>query len=165
MKFRKKDKEGLFKGIFAGYLILILHVFLLAGIGLTVVLLKGMYDYLPWILGTAAVLVVIFAFVLYRRIRAGARDMKSVLASEEFADRDIEVNLLGGLARFNISGGRDDPSRLLDSGSDRVSRAGNSLESSETRAERKIIELATLYEKNLITREEFDEARLKVLHG
>ncbi len=165
MKFRKKDKEGLFKGIFAMYFILILHVFLLAGIGLTVVLFKGMYTYLPWILGGAAVLVIIFAFALYRKLRGGTRDMKSVLASDEFADRDIEVKLLGGLATFNISAETKDPSRLLPSGPENENRAGKALESAEGRAERKIVELADLYEKNLITREEFDHARQKVLQG
>ena len=165
MKFGKKDKEGLFKGIFAMYFILILHVFLLAGIGLTVVLLKGMYTYLPWILGGAAVLVILFAFALYRKLRGGTRDMKSVLASEEFAGRDIEVKLLGGLATFNISGGTDDPSRLLPSGPGKESGADKALESAESRAERKITELTSLYEKNLITREEFEDARQRVLHN
>lgn len=165
MKFRRKDKEGLFKGIFAMYFILILHVFLLAGVGLTVVLFKGMYTYLPWILGAAAVLLIIFAFAFYRKLRGGARDMKSVLGSEEFAGRDIEVKLLGGLATFNISGETYDPSRLLTSNPGKETGAGKALESAESRAEKKIIELADLYEKNLITREEFDNARQRVLHG
>ena len=165
MKFRRKDKEGLFKGIFAMYFILILHVFLLAGIGLTAVLFKGVYNYLPWILGTVTLLVIVFAYVFYRRIRTSTRDMKSILASEEFADRDIEVKLLGGLATFNISGRAGDPSRLLPSGSGRENIVENTLDSAESRAERKIIELTTLYEKNLITREELDDARQKVLHG
>ena len=165
MKFRKKDKEGLFKSIFAAYLILILHVFLLAGVGVTAVLFKGVYNYLPWILGTVTLLVIVFAYVFYRRLRTGTRDIKSVLASEEFAGRDIEVKLLGGLATFNITGRNDDPSRILPSGPGKENRTGIALESPESRAERKIIELTTLYEKNPITREEFDDARQKVLHG
>ncbi|MCW8801016.1 MAG: SHOCT domain-containing protein, partial [Desulfobacter sp.] len=98
MSIRKKDKDGLFKNIFAAYFILLLHVFLLAGIGLTVILFKGIYHYLPWIMGGIAIMVLAIAWLIYHRVRATSSSLSEVLGLPEFQDRAVEIRLLGGLA-------------------------------------------------------------------
>lgn len=165
MSIRKKDKDGLFKNIFVAYFILLLHVFLLAGVGLTVVLFKGVYHYLPWIMAGIAILVLGIAWIIYRRMRTTSSSLSEVLGAPEFQDRAVEVRLLGGLASFEIKAKQTPSAPLLEQPEDSLYPNAKLIESSVDRAERKMLELNTLYEKNLITREEFETAREKIIQG
>ena len=163
MSIRKKDKDGLFKNIFAAYFILLLHVFLLAGIGLTVILFKGIYHYLPWIMGGIAILVLAIAWLIYHRVRETSSSLSEVLGLPEFQDRAVEIRLLGGLASFEIKA-KEHP--VLPNAISRSPYADDRLiESAADRAERKLLELNGLYEKDLITREEFERARQSIIQG
>ena len=167
MNIRKKDKEGLFKSIFTAYFILLLHVFLLAGVGLTVVLFKGVYHYLPWIMAAIGILVLAIAWIIYRRMRESSSSLREVLGTPEFQDRAVEVKLLGGLASFKIKA-KESQALLPEHPDSQLytdSRDTRLIESSVERAERKMLELNTLYEKNLITREEFETARQTIIQG
>ncbi len=164
MSIRKKDKEGLFKNIFIAYFILLLHVFLLAGIGLTVVLFKGVYHYLPWIMGGIAILVLSIVWFIYHRMRETSSSLSQVLGTPEFHDRAVEIRLLGGIASFEIKA-RQHP--LLPEHTSLSSPYSNArlIESPGDRAERKMLELNGLYEKNLISKEEFEKARQNIIQG
>ncbi len=164
MNIPKKDKEGLFKSIFTAYFILLLHVFLLAGVGLTVVLFKGVYHYLPWIMGAIGILVLSIAWIVYRRMRETSSSLQEVLGTPEFQDRAVEVRLLGGFASFKIKAKENRP-MLLDQSTDPDYPDARLIESSVARTERKMLELNTLYEKDLISREEFEAARQTVIQG
>ncbi|MCG8634523.1 MAG: SHOCT domain-containing protein [Desulfobacterales bacterium] len=164
MNIRKKDKEGLFKSIFTAYFILLLHVFLLAGVGLTVVLFKGVYHYLPWIMAAIGILVLSIAWIVYRRMRETSSSLQEVLGTPEFQDRAVEVRLLGGLASFKIKAKENHP-LLLDQSDGADYPGARLIESSVARTERKMLELNTLYEKNLISREEFEKARQNIIQG
>lgn len=162
MNIGKKDKEGLFKSIFTAYFILLLHVFLLAGVGLTVVLFKGVYHYLPYIMAGLGILILGIAWIFYRRMRESSTHIGEVLAMPEFQDRTVEVKLLGGLATFKIEAKETSHLRLDSPGN--LSNA-HLIESSVNKAERKMLELTTLYEKDLITREEYETARQNIIQG
>lgn len=164
MNIRKKDKEGLFKNIFIAYFILLLHVFLLAGVGLTVVLFKGVYHYLPWIMAGIAILVLGIAWIIYRRMRDTSSSLSEVLGAPQFQDRAVEIRLLGGLASFEIKA-KQESTPLLEQSANRLYPNAQLIESSVDRAERKMLELNTLYEKHLISREEFEAAREKLIQG
>ena len=81
-----KDKDGLFKNIFIAYLILLAHVVLLAGIGVTIVLFKGVYHYLPWIMGSIGISVLAIAWIFYRRMSQRSSEIKDILSMPEFRD-------------------------------------------------------------------------------
>lgn len=168
MTIRNKDKEGLFKNIFVAYFILLLHVFLVAGIGLTVVLFKGVYHYLPWIMGGIAILVLSIAWIIYRRMRDTSSSLSEVLGTPEFQDRAVEVRLLGGLASFEIKA-KDPSTALLTHHAASLEGQGyhqtGLIEDSAAKAERKMLELNALFEKDLITREEFETARQTIIQG
>jgi len=165
MNIRKKDKEGLFKNIFVAYFILLLHVFLVAGIGLTVVLFKGVYHYLPWIMAGIAVLVLAIAGIIYRRMRDTSSSLSEVLGAPEFQDRAVEVRLLGGFASFEIKAKTPSAALLPDHSGNQEYPQARLIEDSVAKAERKMLELNTLYEKELITREEFEAARQTIIQG
>jgi len=162
MKLKKSDQEGLFKNIFIGYFILLLHVLLLAGIGLFVVFIKGVFTFLPWIMGGTVLLVLVIAWLFYRRMQKSAAQLSDMLSNAHMQDRNIEVRLLGGLAAFKINAKQ--PADLLpDSpGGDRNTRL---IETETDRAERRMHQLDDLYEKDLITKEEFEQARQTIIQG
>jgi len=151
----------LFKNIFIGYFILLLHVLLLAGIGLFVVFMKGVFTYLPWIMGGTAVLVLGIAWLIYRRMQKSSSQIKDILSNARMQDRNIEVSLLGGLAAFKINAKDNNTDLLPDSPGNR----GNLrlIETEADRAERRILQLDDLYEKDLITKEEFEKARQTII--
>ena len=160
MNFKKKDKDGLFKSIFTAYFILLLHVFLLAGVGLSVVLFRGVYHYLPWIMAGLGILVLLIAWVFYRRMRESSTQLRDILSVPEFADRTVEVRLLGGLASFTVKARENSPLLLgHDPGQARL------IEDQVARTERKMLELNTLYEKHRITKEEFERAKQAIIQG
>jgi len=163
MSIRKKDKDGVFKNIFIAYFILLLHVFLLAGIGVTVVLFKGIYHYLPWIMGGIAILVLAIAWIVYHRMRETSSSLSEVLGMPEFQDRAVEIRLLGGLASFEIKA-KEHP--LLPNATSLCPYSDDRLiESAGDRAERKMLELNGLYEKDLISKKEFEKARQRIIQG
>lgn len=163
MSIRKKDKDGLFKNIFVAYFILLLHVFLLAGIGLTALLFRGIYHYLPWIMGGIAILVLSIVWFTYARMRATSSSLSQVLGTPEFHDRAVEIRLLGGLASFEIKA-KERP--LLPSHTGLSPYPDTRLiESESDQAERRLLELNGLYEKELISKEEFEKARQSIIQG
>jgi len=164
MSIRNKDKEGVFKNIFVAYFILLLHVFLVAGIGLTVVLFKGVYHYLPWIMAGIAVLVLAISWIIYRRMRETSSSLSEVLGAPEFQDRAVEVRLLGGMASFEIKA-KAPSTNLLPDHTGNQEYPPRLIEDSVAKAEQKMLELNTLYEKDLITREEFEAARQTIIQG
>ncbi len=127
MKLKTHDQEGLFKNIFTAYFILLLHVFLLAGIGITVVLFKGVYHYLPWILGGFAILVLCVAWMIYRQMRASASQIRDILSVPEFRNRNLEISVMGGMAKVKISA-ETSPDRLLEGPGPRHETPPNLLE-------------------------------------
>ncbi len=162
MKLKKTDKEGLFKNIFIGYFILLLHVLLLAGIGLFVVFMKGVFTYLPWIMGGTAFLVLVIAWLFYRRMKKSSSQLRDILSNAQMQDRNIEVSLLGGLAAFKINA-KENTGLLPDSPGDRKNTP--LIEAEADRTERRMHQLDDLYEKDLITKEEFEKARQTIIQG
>lgn len=163
MKFFTFGKEGIFKSIFTAYMILLLHVALLAGVGVSVILFRGLYQYLPWIVAAITILVLAMAWMVYRKMRADSAQLKDIVGLPEFRDRDVEVRLMGGLLSFKMSAPRERPAMesLPYHRADSARRIAHTVNDTE----RRILELTALYEKNLITREDFENAKLTILQG
>jgi hypothetical protein len=163
MKVKKKDKEGIFKSLFAAYFVILLHVFLLAGTGITVVLFRGVYHYLPWIMGGLAVLIIVVFWIFYTKMKQSSRDLKDILSFPEFRGRTVEIKLLGGMATFTVKGGTSEAMPLI--GQDGFQGNGGPLRLAvpEEGIEQRLAELAKLYEEELITKDEFDMAKRHIL--
>lgn len=163
MNFIKNDKDGLVKSIFTAYAILLLHLLLLAGAGVAVVLFKGVYQYLPWIMGFIGLAVLAVAFLYYRRLSRSSSDISRFFSMPGLEDRTIDVKLLGGIASFKISPRENGQTRLEQKPV--ISPAGLIDETISDATEQKILKLAALLEKDLITKEEFETAKQKILQG
>jgi len=166
MKDKKRDQEGIFKSLFAAYFVLLLHVFLLAGVGITVVLFKGVYHYLPWIMAGIALLVIALFWIFYLRMKKNTREIKEILAFPQFQGRNVEIKLLGGMASFKIDGGTPSASSMM--ALEHTPASQNAiplLESVSEPPDKRLSDLAQLYLSDLITREEFDLAKEQIFSG
>ncbi len=153
---KKKEREGLFKGIFMAYFILILHVILLMGLACVVLFFRGVVQYMVWILSGGCILILASALYFFRRLRQEGRSLGDTLNSPVFRNRSVEVNFLGGIASVKI--GKGDKTPALDNHGINVPQ----LEDPETLRLRQLKDLSRLFENDLITPEEFSQAKQRI---
>ena len=155
------DKPGyeLFKGVMLAHLILGLHIVIFALIGLVVIFFGGLARYWGWILMGGLTLVASAAFLVYRRLKAQGRSLAAELRGLSMpAGSTLEVSFLGGLAAVKFA--RPGHSRLR-SGTFRT----GPIEDNETQRVRELTALAEMYEKSLLTREEFERAKAAIFNS
>lgn len=155
---KNKANDGIFKSIVFAHLILILHLVLFAGLGLLVVFLSGMMEYMLWIFLGGMALVALSAYLFYRRLRKEGKSLGETLRSPAFQGRQVEVSLLGGMATLKL----DSPNgkKAIEAG---VIEPHLQLEDTEMARIREINALAQLLEKELITLDEFNSAKQRLL--
>nr|WP_320115502.1 SHOCT domain-containing protein [uncultured Desulfuromonas sp.] len=146
---------GIAKNIFVGYFVLILHVVLLVLLGLFVVFFRGLVQYMPWILGGGLALLTLSGYLFYRYLKRSKKTIKETLDAQ-VPDRPMEISLLGGLASVRVG---------VASGARRVDGAPLQLEDPETSRLRSLDRLADMYDKGLISKEEFALLKKDVLTG
>lgn len=159
MASKKTDKVGLFKGVFMAYFILILHIILIIAIGCVVLFFRGVVDYMIWILAAGLIGIMISIFLLIKRFRDEKKGISDALNSPMFKGKNVEVSLLGGMAALRI--GR--PSQVAGPaiGHNTV-RPGLQLEDPASMRVRELNDLARLFQKDLISREEYDKAKARL---
>jgi hypothetical protein len=149
----------LFKGVLLAHLIIVLHVAVIAVIGLLVIFFGGLARYWAWILLGGLAAVVILAALAYLRIRAGSRrTVRELRGLPDMAGATTEISFLGGLASVKFS--RPHPASHLPPAAGPAAL----LEESETQRIRELAQLAQMVEKNLITAEEFKRAKAAILN-
>jgi hypothetical protein len=145
----EKD-SGLLKSIFVGHFIIILHILLIAAIGLLVLFFSGIVAYMGWIFLGATAAIAAGGYCLYRRMKAEGRTLREMLGSPMFRGRSVEISVLGGLASLKI-GNPETSGRVIDLEPPRMQ-----LEDPADIKVRELSELANLLEKNLVTLEEYN---------
>ncbi len=164
MNDKKKKEGGLFQGLMAAHVIVLAHIVLLAVAGVTIVLFKGVYAYLPWVMGGIGILILASIWFFYRQIRNSSSDLHKILSMPEFQDRSVEIKLIGGLASFKMNEPKTDTIPV-----DRQLAGGHQprmlLEQETRKIEDRLHTLTGLYEKNLITKEEYQRAKEKLIQG
>lgn len=162
MFFKKKQKssDGILKSIMAAHVILFLHLIFFAALGLLVVFLDGMMQYMGWILLGGLGIMGLSAFWFFRRLRREGKSLKETLRSPVFQGRNVEVSLLGGMATLKLDQQGGSPEKAIDAGHHQPPLQ---LEDPDTARIREINELARLLEKELITLDEFNKAKQRLL--
>lgn len=157
---KNKDKQWgeITKSFFFSYLvltlILVLNIALFFVVGIIVIFFKGVLDYIAWILILGAILISTFSYLFWKRMKESGKTLKEMMGDPLLGGRDLEVNLLGGF--FSVKIGRPtDPLSIEDLPSSKPKQ----LEISQISQARDLAHLASLLEKNLITREEFVRAK------
>lgn len=161
---KKKEGDGLVKSVFLAYLILGLHVFLVVGVVVLILFFRGLVNYMLWILIGGLALIGFLLFYFFKRMRAEGRSLREMLKNPMFRGRSVEVSLLGGMATVKLGQSTD---RLPALESDSVVEV---LQLDQPRSNRggdisELAELARLLEKDLITIDEFNKAKNRLLNG
>ena len=152
-----KSRDGIVKSVAVAYLVLVLHLLLIAGLGVIVIFFRGVTQYLFWIVALGILGIGASLYLFFRKLRAQGKTLGQTLDSPTFAGRAVEVSLLGGFASIKLGNPASPPTV--------EGPAANHLrlEDPETRRIRELTELARLLEKNLITREEFNKAKRQIM--
>ena len=157
----KNENQGdnLFKAVIMTHIILILHLLIIAGLVLMVIFFRGVTQYALWIFLGATGLFILSGYFIYRRIKfKGKKMFHDIENSSLFQGRSFEVSFLRGLASLKF--GQPDDLKAIENPS---SEEKFQLEDPETVRIRELTELARIYEKNLITSEEYNRAKNQIL--
>lgn len=136
--------------------ILLLHLLFLCGIGLLVLFLRGLINYAAIILLAGFLLLGFFAYFFYKKIRKNREDLQDILKHPEFADKNLEFRFLGGLASLRM--GDKKQKKWIHP----QTQVPLMLESPQDLRIRELTELGKMYEKNLLTPEEYDLAKKQI---
>lgn len=161
---KNSNDSGLPRGIYIASIILLLHVFLIFVIGSIIILFKGMYQYLPWIMGGLGILISATVWILYKRMKANSSDIKEILSMPQFQNREVEVKFLGGMASFKIAPETNHQTLI----EHHALNNSNTLmiENDLNKNEQKIFKLKELFEKeDLMDKKEFEKAKQDILQG
>ena len=155
----KNQGENLFKAVILTLIILFLHVLIIAGLVLMVIFFRGVTQYMLWVFLGATGLFMASGLFIYRRIKSKGKKMfHDIENSSLFQGRSFEVSFLRGLASLKF--GQPDDLKAIENPS---SEEKFQLEDPETVRIRELTELARMYEKNLITSEEYNRAKNQIL--
>jgi hypothetical protein len=155
----KNQGENLFKAVIMTHIILFLHLLIIAGLVLMVIFLRDITQYVLWVFLGAIGLIMLSGFFIYRRIKSKGKKMfHDIENSSLFQGRSFEVSFLRGLASLKF--GQPDDLKAIENPS---SEEKFQLEDPETVRIRELTELARMYEKNLITSEEYNRAKHEIL--
>lgn len=160
-KKKNKSSDGIFKSILFAHIILLLHILLFAALGVIVVFIDGVMQNLFWILFGGLAIVGLALYWFYRRLRKQGKSLWETLRSPVFQGRKVEVSFLGGMATLKLD-------QYPTAGEAKVIEGNQvkpsmQLEDPETVRLKQINNLAELLEKDLITQEEFNKVKQRLL--
>lgn len=159
MKLNDEQNKSVFNGVMLGYLVLVLHVVLMVGLGVTVILIKGIYDF-RWLIFIAGIaLLGGSGYYFYHYFKEHKQKISDLMSDPAFSDRTFEISLMGGMATLKL-GHKDDSIRLVGVDSDDQIKQ---LESPKSIQIKELSELSRMLDDELITREEFLQLKKKII--
>ena len=160
MATKNKDQgESLFKAVIMTHIILFLHLLIIVGLVLMVIFLRGVTQHMLWVFLGATGLLLLSGLIIYRQIKSKGKKMfHDIENSSLFKGRSFEISFLRGLASLKF--GQAEDLKALENPSSEVNLQ---LEDPETARIRDLTELARMYEKDLITSEEYRRAKNQIL--
>ncbi len=159
MTHKIKQTDSVFKSLFMAYSVLLLHVLLIAGLGMLVIFFRGLIQYMIWIFLGGAAAIAASAYRFYTRMKEEGKTLQETLQSPLFHGRAVEISILGGMASFKIGKDNNPPLALPDISTDIPAQ----LEDPASARIRELSELVRLLENNLITLEEFNNVKRQLL--
>lgn len=158
MKFNKsKDGESLTKSVFIAYAILVMHVLLIAGLGLLVLFFRGVVNYMVWIFLGGSGIIIATGYYFLKRMKEERKTLNEMLSLPAFSGRSVEVKLMGGLASVKMGSPKTSNGSGLPDGETSLL-----LEDSTAMRVRDLAELGRMLEKGLISREEYEQAKEEI---
>jgi len=152
-----KENDGVIKSVFIAYFILLLHILLLAGLGVLILFFRGIVNYMLWIFLVGTGVIIFSAYRFYRRMKKEGKTLREMMNSPLFRGREVEISLLGGLASLKVGKPRH---LLLENYHGEIKQ----LEDPDSVRFKELNELVRLFENNLITLEEYNQAKKQIFN-
>ena len=159
MKLNDEQNKNFFSGVVLAYLVLLLHILLMVGLGITVVVIKGIYDFRWLILFAGIALIGGSGYYFYRYFKEHKQKLQDLMSDPAFSDRTFEISLMGGMATLKV-GHKDDSIRLIGTDSENQVKQ---LEGPKSVQIKELSELNRMLEDELITREEFLQLKKEII--
>ncbi|MCK5825393.1 MAG: SHOCT domain-containing protein [Desulfuromusa sp.] len=159
MKLNGEQNKSVFNGVMLGYLVLVLHILLMIGLGVTVVVIKGIYDFRWLIIIAGIALIGGSGYYFYQYFREHKQRLYDLMSDPALNDRTLEISLMGGMATVRL-GHKDDSIRLIETDSDNQIKQ---LEGPKSIQLKELSELSRMVDEGLITREEFLQLKKEIL--
>ncbi len=154
----QKTENGIFKNISVAFMILVIHVLLVGVIGILAIFFGWMAKNAGWIILGISLITIIGGYWFYRRMKSDGKVIKGVLGESSLNGKNVEISFLGGLATFKVG---DSKAKLI--ANEGPLDSVKELEAPKIGETGTLPELARLYEKKLITLEEYNKAKQKIL--
>ena len=155
----EQQTPGLVQSILLGYGIVVLHISLIAMVGLVVLVLSGIVNYFIWLLLGGVALVYGGIWYFLRKMKDERQALRRILGLPEFQNKTVEISLFGGAASLKV-GSRGD--EIVDVKS--VGASTTPLLDMPARSRLEDLgELSRLYDNGMITREEFEQLKIEIL--
>lgn len=162
-KRKKQDKGYIWNSILLMFLIFILHILLVIGLVITVIVLQGFLEYTAWIFLSVFILILGSGFWFWRKFQQRKESLSDILNAPSFKGRDVEVSFLGGTVNLKL-GAQSNIKRSQETLQEyEKNDEPLELEDQETIRIRDLKELGRLMEKGLITEEEYNLAKRRLL--
>ncbi len=155
------ESTGLMKSILAAHLILILHMLLIAGLGCLILFFRGIVQYMAWILVIGSAGIFFAGWLIRRRMLKEGKQLREILSLPALSGRTIEVSVLGGMASIRL----EKPKELQSNKQPKLIENPQSLIGSESYHLRELSELVDLLNKNLITLDEYNKFKTKIINS
>jgi len=152
-----KENNGVIKSVFIAYFILLLHILLLAGLGVLILFFRGIVNYMLWVFLAGTGIIIFSAYRFYRKMKKEGKTLKEMMNSPLFKGREVEISLLGGLASLKVGKPRH---LLLENYHGEIKQ----LEDPDSVRFKELNELVRLFENNLITLEEYNQAKKQIFY-
>lgn len=157
MKIENEENKTFFSGVMLGSIVLGLHLLLVIGLGVAVVLIKGIYD-LRWLIFISGVAVIGFSgYIFYKKFKENNRKIADLMTDPALANRTLEISLLGGMATVKL-GHKDENLQLV-----AAEEQPKQLEAPQSVPIKELSELNRMLEDGLITRDEFLQLKKEII--
>lgn len=150
------------KSIFAAHLILVLHMFLIAGLGCMILFFRGIVEYLLWIMIIGSAGIFLAGYLFRRRMIREGKQLREMLSLPAFTGRTIEVSILGGMASLRLENTNPSSTGQRQALPDQTNQTGHLIDSDSYQL-RELSELVDLLNKKLITLEEYNKFKTKLI--
>ena len=158
MNLNDEQNKNFFSGVVLAYLVLLLHILLMVGLGITVVVIKGIYDF-RWLILLAGIAIIGGSgYYFYRYFKEHKQKLHDLMSDPAFNDRTLEISLMGGMATVRL-GHKDDNIKLIQADETEVKQ----LEQPKSVQIKELTELTRMLDDELITREEFLQLKKEII--
>jgi len=154
----EKNKDGMMKGLLVAQVILLGHVVLVCAIFFVMVFFQGVVRYMPWIFLAGGAIIAFIIWRIYAKMKREHKNLGDILRDPMFEGRSIEISFMGGAMQLKL--GMPAAPLLIEDANPGAARQNETRPALQVR---ELTALAVLFERKLITEDEYNKAKSDLL--